>query len=80
MWRTLVRILNENSMSITEEIVGKLKQAVRDFMPQTVEEIEIIIGQAAQLTGQGAIHPLDDIVEITLERVDEEIEYIKVEK
>ena len=60
--------------AITDEVADTLKQAIREYIPHIVAEMQLVFSEAVELTGQKSIESFDDAVNNALEKVDAQIE------
>jgi hypothetical protein len=70
VWRSFASIYACAEMPMTDENVGEIKQAVRDYMPQILQELEAELTTRKLVNGKGA----GDVVERALKKMDAEIE------
>ena len=70
VWRSFASVYACAEMPMTMEDVGEIKQAVRNYMPQILKELEAELTTRKMVSGKDS----GDVVERALEKMDAEIE------
>ena len=70
VWRSFASVYTFGEMPMTVDDVGDIKQAVRDYMPQILLELEAELATRKMVSGRDA----GDVVERALQKMDAEIE------
>lgn len=70
VWRSFASIYACGEMQMTQDDVGDIKQAVRDYMPQILRELEAELTTRKMVDGRDA----EDVVERALQKMDAEID------
>jgi phosphoribosylaminoimidazole (AIR) synthetase len=72
LWRSFAGMYANTSEKLTPEHIDEMKQAVRDYLPQILREIEEPLTTRAMVSGKG----WNDLVQRVLRKVDAEIEEV----
>ncbi len=72
LWRSFASMYVSSNERLTPEHIDSMKQAVRDYLPQILREVEEPLTTRALVSGKG----FNDLVQRVLRKVDAEIEEV----